>query len=68
MGFDRWDVIIELVSIVAAGVGTYAAIRSDLAIMHERHGVMKERVDKVEVKVEEHGKMLAYCDRREHKA
>ena len=29
-----WDIIIKLVTIVCAGVGVYAAIRSDLREMH----------------------------------
>ena len=50
----KWDVVIELVSLICTGVGVYAAIRSDLSLMHERHGVMKERVGKIENKLEKH--------------
>jgi hypothetical protein len=60
----RWDIVVELISLVCTGIGVYAAIRSDLALMHERHGVMKERVDKIEEKVEKHNEIFAYCDRR----
>jgi hypothetical protein len=60
----RWDIVVELIGLVCAGIGVYAAIRSDLALMHERHGVMKDRVDKLDVKLEKHSEILGYCDRR----
>jgi len=48
----NWGVVIQLFALACGGVGVYVAIRSDLDLMHERHGVMKERVDKIEKKVE----------------
>ena len=68
MELFRWDIVIELVAYISSGIGVYAAIRSDLALMHERHSVMKERVDKIEDKVTEHGELLAVCNRRKHTA
>ena len=66
MELFRWDIVVELIAIISSGIGVYAAIRSDLALMHERHTVMKERVDKIETKVESHSELLVACDRRKH--
>lgn len=49
---------------IAGAIGVYAAIRSDLALIHERQTVVKERVDKIETKVEKHHELFVACDRR----
>lgn len=59
----NWGIVIELVALICSGIGVYAAIRSDLNLMHERHGVMKERIDKMDIKVDAHI-ANGHCHRR----
>ena len=63
MQFD-WGVIIQLVSIVAVGVGTYAAIRSDIAVMHANMINTKEDVKELQKDVKRHDREIAGLDRR----
>jgi hypothetical protein len=59
----NWGVVIELLALVASGIGVYAAIRSDLALIHERHSNMKEWVGKIDTKVDSHI-ANGHCHRR----
>lgn len=41
----------EILAALAGGIGVYAAIRADLALLHERTKAQGERLARVELKV-----------------
>jgi hypothetical protein len=64
----NWGIVVQLVSIVATGVGTWAAIRSDIAVLHANQINTKEQIKELQVDVKRHERFLAGCDRRHHEA
>ena len=63
MELFRWDIVIEIVAIVSSGIGVYAAIRSDLAVMHAKQEYLKEEVDEVKTDFKAHVNN-AHCHQR----
>jgi hypothetical protein len=64
----NWGVVAQLVSIVATGVGTWAAIRSDIAVLHANQINTKEQIKELQIDVKRHERFLAGCDRRHQDA
>lgn len=60
-----WGIIIQLVSIVAVGIGTYAAIRADIAVMHANLLNTREDLKELQKDVKRHDREIASLDRRE---
>lgn len=61
--FD-WSIVIHIVAIVSAGIGTYAAIRSDIAVMHANLINTREDVKELQKDVKRHDREIASLDRR----
>lgn len=58
--------VIQLVSIVAAGMGVYAAIRSDIAVLHANLINAREDIKELQKDVKRHDREIASLDRRDH--
>lgn len=52
--FFKWDVVIEIVALIGAAGGVYAAIKSDLARMHEMHAGHDKAEERIENKLDRH--------------
>jgi len=61
--FD-WGVIIQLMAIVVTGVGTYAAIRADLAVLHANLLNHKDDIEELQKDVKRHDRIISALDRR----
>jgi Tfp pilus assembly protein PilN len=43
-----WNLVVQLLLPIGLGLGAYVAIRSDLALMHERITVLKTQVENIQ--------------------
>jgi uncharacterized membrane protein (DUF106 family) len=46
-----WSILIQIIAIAGVGIGVYAAIKSDLAVLHEKSDNMKEDIKEVKAEV-----------------
>jgi uncharacterized membrane protein (DUF106 family) len=61
-----WGFLIQVISIVAVGIGTYAAIRTDIAVMHANLLNTRDDVKELQKDVKRHDREIAGLDRRQH--
>jgi hypothetical protein len=59
-----WSILIHLADIAAVGIGTYAAIRSDIAVMHANLLNTRDDVKELQKDVKRHDREIASMDRR----
>lgn len=60
-----WGIVIQLLSMASVAIGIYVAIRSDLAVMHEKFKSNDVRVGKVEQDVDKAHERIDDWYRRE---
>lgn len=59
-----WGIVLHLTTIAVTGIGTYAAIRSDLAVMHANLLNQKEDIKELQADVKRHDQIISALDRR----
>lgn len=61
-----WGIILQVAAIIIAGIGSYVAVKEDLAKLHADLANIKEDVHSLEKDVRRHDRTLAGLDRRHH--
>jgi len=56
-----WDMLIQIISMVATAVSVWAALRTDLKLLINDHQHLAKDVGELKMKVEQHGDILATC-------
>lgn len=65
MSANEWvSILLQLAAIVAVGIGTYVAIRSDIAVLHAKMIDARDDIKTLEKDVKRHDREIASLDRR----
>ena len=66
---ETWNVVVQVIAIlvtgVGTGVGTWAAVKSEIAVLHANQLNTKDDVAELKKDVKRHDRVIAGLDRRQ---
>jgi len=66
---EAWQIaqfVLQLVGIIAAGIGVYSAIRADIQVLHANLINARDDIKELQTDVKRHEREIAGLDRRHH--